>query len=163
MTGSVMNPSPLDLPFGVIFLLPGHGRRYDLGPMQSLFMADDDETGGRYSVSVWWVDANMPGPGAHSHESNEELFYVLEGRMTFQVGDQHIDAPQGSFLRVPGSVIHDFENTTDRRAGVLNVFIPGGFEAAYMPAIVEWGGPISRDRVRKFRIANRWMSAVVGS
>jgi hypothetical protein len=30
-----------------------------------------------------------------------------------------------------------FENRTARRAGALNVFIPGGFESN-MPAIVEW-------------------------
>jgi hypothetical protein len=34
-------------------------------------------------------------------------------------------------------VQHDFENRTDQRAGALNVFIPGGFEANMM-AIVEW-------------------------
>jgi hypothetical protein len=31
----------------------------------------------------------------------------------------------------------DFENRTRQRAGVLNVFSPGGFEAE-MPGIVEW-------------------------
>ena len=36
-----------------------------------------------------------------------------------------------------GDVTHDFENRTARRAGALNVFIPGGFESN-MPAIVEW-------------------------
>jgi hypothetical protein len=34
-------------------------------------------------------------------------------------------------------VTHDFENRTARRAGVLNVFIPGGFESN-MPGIVDW-------------------------
>jgi hypothetical protein len=33
--------------------------------------------------------------------------------------------------------MHDFENRTALPAGVLNVFIPGGFESK-MPAIVEW-------------------------
>lgn len=56
--------------------------------------------------------------------------------MTFLVGDQHIDATAGTFLRIPASVTHDFENRTAARAGALNVFIPGGFEAN-MPAIVE--------------------------
>ena len=40
-------------------------------------------------------------------------------------------------LPLPASVMHDFENRTRNRAGALNVFIPGGFEAN-MPAIVEW-------------------------
>jgi mannose-6-phosphate isomerase-like protein (cupin superfamily) len=105
--------------------------------MQSVFLADGDESGDRYSVSIWWVSPGKTGPGAHSHAVNEELFYVIEGTMTFRVGDQYIDAAPGTFLRVPAGVTHDFENRTPSRAGVLNVFIPGGFEIE-MPAIVEW-------------------------
>jgi mannose-6-phosphate isomerase-like protein (cupin superfamily) len=125
------------LPSGVIFIPAGQGRHYACGPMQSTFLADGEESGNRYAVSIWWVDPGKPGPGAHSHEANEELFYVLEGTMTFQVGDQHVDASAGAFLRIPAGVVHDFENRTAQRAGVFNVFIPGGFESS-MPAIVEW-------------------------
>jgi mannose-6-phosphate isomerase-like protein (cupin superfamily) len=125
------------LPAGVILLPPGEGRHYLCGPMQSVFLADGEETGDRYSVSIWWVDPKQPGPGAHSHPANEELFYVIEGTMTFLIDDQHIDAPAGTFLRIPAGVTHDFENRTTRRAGALNVFIPGGFETN-MPSIVEW-------------------------
>ena len=125
------------LPEGVILLPPGEGRHYPCGPMQAAFLADGEETGDRYSVSIWWVDPQKPGPGAHSHEENEELFFVIEGTMTFLVGDQHVDAPAGTFLRIPARVMHDFENRTDQRAGTLNVFIPGGFEQN-MDSIVEW-------------------------
>lgn len=125
------------LPAGVILLAPGEGRHYPCGPMQSVFLADGAESGDRYSVSIWWVDPQQPGPGAHSHETNEELFYVIDGTMTFLVGDRHVDATAGTFLRIPAGVTHDFENRTMQRAGALNVFIPGGFETN-MPAIVEW-------------------------
>jgi hypothetical protein len=57
------------------------------------------------------------GPGAHSHETNEELFYVIEGTMTFLVGNQHVDATTGTFLRIPAGMTHDFENRTARPAG----------------------------------------------
>jgi len=132
-----MATSSSRLPAGVIVVRPGEGRQYDCGPMQSAFLADGEESGNRYSVSIWWVSPGRPGPGAHSHEANEELFYVIEGMMTFLVGDQYIDAEPGTFIRVPAGVTHDFENRTRQRAGVLNVFIPGGFEVQ-MPAIVEW-------------------------
>ncbi len=68
---------------------------------------------------------------------NEELFYVIEGAMTFLVGDQHVNAVTGTFLRIPPGLTHDFESRTNSRAGALNVFPPGGFEAN-MPAIVDW-------------------------
>ncbi len=132
-----MPPSSGRLPAGVILVRPGEGRQYDCGPMQSAFLADGEESGNRYSVSIWWVSPGSPGPGAHSHEANEELFYVIEGTMTFLVGDQYIDAEPGKFIRVPAGVTHDFENRTRQCVGALNVFIPGGFEVQ-MPVIVEW-------------------------
>ncbi len=125
------------VPDEAIIVPPGGGRRYALGSMQSVFMADGPETGNRYSVSEWWLDPHSAGPGPHAHDANEELFYVVDGTMTFQVGTEMIDAVRGTFLRVPAGVIHDFMNRTSARAGMLNVYIPGGFELM-MPSIVEW-------------------------
>jgi mannose-6-phosphate isomerase-like protein (cupin superfamily) len=122
---------------GVILLPPGEGRQYSCGPMHSIFLADGEETQDRYSVSIWRVDPGQRGPGAHRHDANDELFYVIEGTMTFLVGDRHIDAAAGTFLRIPAEVTHDFENRTTAPASALNVFIPGGFES-HMPAIVDW-------------------------
>ena len=121
----------------VIFLAPGAGRRYDAGPMHAVFKADGEETGDRYCVSEWRLQAGDSGPGPHSHEDNVELFYVVEGTMSFLAGERWLDAPAGSFLRIPAGVTHDFQNRSADRAGVLNVFLPGGFEPL-MPAIVDY-------------------------
>ena len=66
-----------------------------------------------------------------------EIFYVIDGTMSFLVDEEWLDAPRGSFLRIPAGVTHDFENRSESRAGALNVFLPGGFEAM-MPAKVDW-------------------------
>jgi mannose-6-phosphate isomerase-like protein (cupin superfamily) len=108
-----------------------------MGGISSTFLADGDETADSYSIAEWWLEAKQPGPGAHSHEANDDIFYVLEGIMTFLVGERKIDAPKGTFLRVPAGVMHDFENNSNQRAGVLNIYIPGGFEQE-MPGIVQW-------------------------
>ena len=88
-----------------------------------------------YCVSEWWLGAGERGPGPHSHEENVEIFYVLEGMMSFLVGKRWLDAPAASFLRI--RVTHDFENRGTERACALNFFTPGGFEAM-MPAIVDY-------------------------
>lgn len=121
----------------VIFLKPGEGREHQAGPMRAVFKADGDETRDEYCVSEWWLEAGDDGPGPHHHEANVELFYVIEGEMSFLAGDSWIDAPAGSFLRIPAGVTHDFRNRSDARAGALNVFIPGGFEQT-MPRIVDY-------------------------
>jgi mannose-6-phosphate isomerase-like protein (cupin superfamily) len=115
----------------LIILAPGAGRAYEIGPMRGVFKADGLETGDRYCVSEWSVAPGGQGPGPHRHDSNEELFLVTEGTMAFRVGDEWIDAPAGTFIRIPADVTHDFENRTAEPASVFNVFIPGGFEAGF--------------------------------
>jgi hypothetical protein len=67
----------------VIFLLPGNGRSYQAGPMRAVFKADGAETDDRYCISEWWFESGDSGPGPHSHEDNVEIFYVIEGTMSF--------------------------------------------------------------------------------
>ena len=121
----------------LIFRPPGGGRSYQAGPMRAVFKADGEETDDRYAVSEWWLEAGDTGPGPHSHDHNVELFYVIDGTMSLLAGARWIDASRGSFLRIPAGVTHDFRNRSAERAGVLNVFIPGGFEPA-MPEIVDY-------------------------
>ncbi len=119
-----------------VILGPGEGRTYDLGRGVATFKADGDESGGRYSISEWWLEPHTKGPGAHRHEE-DDVFYVIAGTVTMRIGDEELEAGPGSFVAVPGGMFHDFENRTDERAGFLNVSAPGGFEPA-MPDIAAW-------------------------
>ena len=119
-----------------IVLGPGEGRNYPMGRISALFKADGQETGQGYSISEWWLEPNCKGPGAHSHEA-DDTFYVIEGTMSFLVGDRWVDAKKGSFVLVPGGTKHDFENRSQAKAGVLNFSTPGTFEE-HMPDIADW-------------------------
>ncbi len=119
-----------------IVLPPGAGRTYAMGPLEAIFKADGDEAAGRYAISEWWLEPKTKGPGAHSHEE-DDVFYVLEGTVSFFVGDRWIDAEKGSFVLAPAGVTHDFENRSDARAGFLNISVPGNFES-HMPGIAQW-------------------------
>lgn len=119
-----------------VFLAPGEGRSYAMGSISALFKADGNETSGNYSISEWWLEPYSTGPGAHSH-SEDDIFFVLEGAMSFLIGEEWKEAPKGSFVLAPGGVIHDFENRGAVRAGVLNISAPGNFEQ-HMPEIVSW-------------------------
>jgi quercetin dioxygenase-like cupin family protein len=126
-----------DLASKVLILPRGEGRAYGMGAMRAVFKADEAETAQRYSISEWWLEPNCDGPGAHSHEANDEIFYVIEGTADIRAGEEWHRLSAGGFIRIPAGVVHDFRNATDSRAGLLNVFIPGGFERN-MPMIVDW-------------------------
>jgi mannose-6-phosphate isomerase-like protein (cupin superfamily) len=120
----------------IVSLKPGKGRTYKMGTMSAVFKADGAETAGKYSISEWWLKPKSKGPGIHSHEE-DDVFYVIEGVMSFFVDDKWIDAPKGSFVLAPSGIKHDFENRSNAKAGVLNFSIPGNFEKN-MPMIVDW-------------------------
>lgn len=107
-----------------------------MGRIAAIFKADGGETGNHYSISEWWLEPHTQGPGPHAH-AEDDVFFVIEGTMSFLVGERWTDAAQGSFVLVPGGVAHDFENRSSKRAGMLNLSVPGGFEED-MPAIAEW-------------------------
>jgi mannose-6-phosphate isomerase-like protein (cupin superfamily) len=119
-----------------ITLPPGAGRVYPMGGVSAVFKADGEETRGRYSISEWWLEPYTRGPGPHSHEE-DDVFFVIEGTMSFFVGGKWIDSPKGSFVIAPGGTPHDFENRTAKRAGALNISVPGDFEPA-VPGIAAW-------------------------
>ena len=130
------SPPPATSPRKPIILAPGEGRAYPMGRISAVFKADEAESASRYAISEWWLEPHTRGPGAHAHPE-DDIFYVIEGTMSLLVGDERTHAPRGSFVLVPGGVVHDFENRGEVRAGVLNLSVPGAFEL-HMPGIVQW-------------------------
>jgi mannose-6-phosphate isomerase-like protein (cupin superfamily) len=119
-----------------LILRPGEGRSYPMGRISAIFKSDGAETAGRYSISEWWLEPHTQGPGPHSHPE-DDVFFVIEGTMSFLVDGAWVDAPKGSFVLVPGGTTHDFENRSGARAGALNFSAPGNFEEM-MPGIAQW-------------------------
>lgn len=120
-----------------LILTAEEGRVYNLGAMTAIFKADENETDDKYSISEWWLDPNSNGPGAHQHEDQDQVFYVLEGTISMLIGDKWLDADRGTLIRIPRNTFHTFANRTDKKAGMLNFDIPGGFEKN-MPSMVKW-------------------------
>lgn len=121
----------------VIELPSGGGRRYEMGKLTALFKADEAETDAGYSLSEWILQPGQEGVGGHSHDDNDEVFLVLEGRPEILIGEEWKVFETGAFIRIPSGVTHDFRNLGDAPARLFNVFIPGGFERD-MPKIVDW-------------------------
>jgi quercetin dioxygenase-like cupin family protein len=66
-------------------------------------------------------------PPLHIHRNEDEAWYVLDGQMTFHVGDDVFEAPAGSFAFAPRGLPHAF--TVDVEPTRVLVFAtPAGFE-----------------------------------
>jgi mannose-6-phosphate isomerase-like protein (cupin superfamily) len=84
------------------------------------------ETDGAYALAeiVSTPEGFVP---LHVHHREDEAFYVLEGEVTFTVGDGIIEAGPGSFAFGPRDVPHRYEITSPS-ARMLMLFSPAGFE-----------------------------------
>ncbi|HEY6569912.1 MAG TPA: quercetin 2,3-dioxygenase [Candidatus Limnocylindrales bacterium] len=88
--------------------------------------ADSDLTEGRLAL-VEALAFRTTEPPLHVHHREDEAWYVLEGGMTFYVGDSVEVARPGSFVYAPQGLPHTF--TVDvEPTRVLVLATPGGFE-----------------------------------
>jgi quercetin dioxygenase-like cupin family protein len=74
------------------------------------------------------VIAPGEGPPLHTHVSQDEAWYVLEGELRFRLGEELSGAQAGSFVFVPRGVPHCFQNSGSSPARILVLFTPAGME-----------------------------------
>jgi quercetin dioxygenase-like cupin family protein len=76
------------------------------------------------------MPAGAPGPPLHVHDF-DEAFYVLEGELTLQVGDELITLGAGGLGFAPGGTRHTLANLSSDLARFLIVLTPAGFEREF--------------------------------
>ena len=108
---------------------PGEGETLRAGPAQLTLKATSEDTGGTFFLSETVLPPGMPGPPLHRHRELHDMFYVLEGELTFLVGAGERTLGAGSFVCVPPGEAHTFRNDGDAPARFLNFNTPGGFES----------------------------------
>jgi quercetin dioxygenase-like cupin family protein len=117
---------------------PNEGRRIGIVGDVYRFLATGDDTDGKYAT----FEAIVPpgsGPPPHVHSREEESFLVLEGEMTFQLGEDRFVAGEGTFLNMPVGSLHCFKNESDTTARLLISIAPAGLEQMFF----EVGHPLT--------------------
>lgn len=83
------------------------------------------DTGGQMTI----VEITSP-PGEaplHVHHWEDESFWILEGNVTFEVGDATIPAGAGDYVFGPRDIPHRY-TVSDTGCRMLFIFTPGGIE-----------------------------------
>src|SRR5437762_13838694 len=94
----------------IIHLGPGEGDAFSAVGDVYRVLASGRQTGDVYTLSEIRVSPNN-GPPPHIHSREDESFFVLEGEVEFQVGDEKITAgPARSFRR--REALHTILRTT---------------------------------------------------
>jgi quercetin dioxygenase-like cupin family protein len=93
------------------------------------FLATGQDTQGQFALLEQSTrKGNNPPP--HIHHKEDETFYVLEGEMTFSVGDQTIKATPGTMVFLPRNVMHCFMIDSDQ-VRILVQLTPAGLEGFF--------------------------------
>ncbi len=68
----------------------------------------------------------LPGQAqkVHAHEGSDKIYYVLEGRGSFTVGDEEEDLGEGHVVIARAGVPHGVRNETDKDLVLLVTMAP---------------------------------------
>jgi quercetin dioxygenase-like cupin family protein len=86
-----------------------------------------EESAGHVALVENTVPAGWEGPPLHHHDF-DEAFYVLDGELTFALGDERFTRRAGELAFAPRGVTHTLAERSGAGARYLLVCTPGGFE-----------------------------------
>ena len=115
------------------------------GPMT--IKARAETTGGSFAT-LENVVPPREGPPLHRHGREDEMYFILDGRLRFKLGDTIHDAPTGAFVFIPRLTPHCFQNTGDAPARILVMFTPAGMERFFEQQADLAAGPMDTDAHR---------------
>ena len=98
-----------------------------------------EQTAGVVSVVELASQAGFAGPPLHHHDF-DEAFYVMEGELTFQLGEQMLTRAAGELAFAPRNVPHTYANHSGAPARALLICTPAGFERYFARMAAERDG-----------------------
>ncbi|MFB2981377.1 quercetin 2,3-dioxygenase [Microseira sp. BLCC-F43] len=125
-----------------ILMQPGAGySAWVLGDLYT-FKATSEDTNQAYGLIEIVMQPNSAVP-PHIHTRENESFYIQEGEMEFQLGEQTIVATPGTFVHSSKGQRHSFRNIGAKPAKFLCWLTPGGLEKFF----IEVGTTVSAENL----------------
>jgi quercetin dioxygenase-like cupin family protein len=97
------------------------------GSNKVVYLAVSEDTDGAYSLFEATISPDQGVP-THVHSREDESFYVLDGTLNIQIGEQSFTATRGWFGFGLRHIPHGFKATGRSPARMLIIVTPGGFE-----------------------------------
>jgi quercetin dioxygenase-like cupin family protein len=108
-------------------------------PFETRILLRSAQSNGQLSIIELAAASDFAGPPLHHHDF-DEAFYVLEGVMTFQLGDELRAAGPGDVVFAARGSHHTLANLSGAPARYLVVCTPAGFENRFARTAAERAG-----------------------
>ncbi len=118
-------------------------------------------TGARFDFLVGEI-GYLAGPPLHVHREQDDTFFVLEGVLAVQVGEEMFDLGPGDFASVPPGIPHTFDNVRKDQppVKVCNLMTPGGLDEQFRDMAKL--GAVARDSAKVMELREKHGVSMVG-
>ena len=103
-------------------LKAGEGWTYRFGIDFTVKIGEVEEGSG--AAVLEYATRKGEEPPDHTHMSEDEMFYVLEGAVTFRCGDETFDLEKGGFIFLPRGIEHGYTLQSEGPVRLLVVTSP---------------------------------------
>ena len=79
---------------------------------------------GNGAAFLEYVTRKGEEPPSHTHRTEDEMFYVLEGAVTFQCGEETFDLEKGGFIFLPAGIKHGYTIRSEESVRLIAVTAP---------------------------------------
>lgn len=113
-------------------LPPGGGKTVSLWGSKVTVYITGEQTGGAYAFFEYFAPPGQAGPPLHVHRHFDEVFYILEGTLRLQIGEQLVVLEPGSCAVAARGTPHRVENVGTTMVRGLTMISPAGFEQYFL-------------------------------
>jgi quercetin dioxygenase-like cupin family protein len=126
-----------------MLISPTDGRRVAFQGLGTRYVVSAGQTGGAFALVEHDLAPHCLGAPLHTHEREDEISYVLSGRLGVQLGDEVLEAGPGDTVVKPRGVPHAFWNAGDEPVRFLETITPAGFEQYFtdVAPLLDVAGP----------------------
>lgn len=105
------------------------------------YLLTGEESGDRLSIFTGQPESGGEPPPLHWHDREEEGFFVVKGRLIFELNGEAIELRAGDFINIFPGTAHTLHNPDQESAEVIVFASPSGFEDFQREVGVELTGP----------------------
>lgn len=102
----------------------------NLGSSRLLHHLPSTHMQGAYAA-VEFISAPGEGVGRHLHENEEELVYLVQGRIEVELGENNMTVEAGTCALLPRGIPHGYKNIGDTEARLFAVLLPGRLDGFF--------------------------------
>ena len=99
-----------------------------LANVQSHYFLRGEQTGNAYSLTEILFQPGAQGTPLHLHHREEELYYVIEGKLDVRLGDQQLTLEAGGSVLLPRGIPHKVTPSGQAKTRALMLISPPGLE-----------------------------------